>query len=211
VLEQINIWLDAHLTNQYWRLGLIIASALVVALVLRVFLLPLFYRLTRKSDSDIDDRVVDLLVPSVIRTVILQGIHVAVLDFVQDARIDRLATSVTTTLMILIWGRFFSLSVNIIFKRLSRDADKYPWIQPQTLPLVMFASKVFLFGVITYLLMSAWHVNLTSWLASAGVLGIAIGFAAKDTLANFISAPVDPGQRRGHRAQRRDRQRQDRQ
>ena len=39
----------------------------------------------------------------------------------------------------------------------------------------------------TYLIMAAWHVNLTSWLASAGVLGIAVGFAAKDTLANFIS------------------------
>jgi small-conductance mechanosensitive channel len=38
-----------------------------------------------------------------------------------------------------------------------------------------------------YGIMLSWHVDLTAWLASAGILGIAIGFAAKDTLANFFS------------------------
>jgi MscS family membrane protein len=186
-MDQINIWLDAHLQNQYWRVGIIIGVAIIVALVLRIVLVPLLYRLTRKSSSDLDDRVVDILVPSITRTVILEGLHLATLDFVRDERIDRLVASITATLMVLIWGRFFSLAGTIIFKRLSKNADKYQWIQPQTLPLIQFAFKVTVFGLMTYLLMSAWHVNLTSWLASAGVLGIAVGFAAKDTLANFIS------------------------
>ena len=33
----------------------------------------------------------------------------------------------------------------------------------------------------------AWHVPLTSWLTSAGIVGIAVGFAAKDTLANLFA------------------------
>jgi small-conductance mechanosensitive channel len=33
----------------------------------------------------------------------------------------------------------------------------------------------------------AWDVDMTAWLASAGVVGIAVGFAAKDTLANLFS------------------------
>jgi small-conductance mechanosensitive channel len=187
MLEQINFWFDGHLQNQYWRVVLIIGLAILFALVLRILVLPLLYRLTRKSSSDLDDQVIGMLMRAVTRTVVLQGVHLAALDFVQDERIELFVSSLTSTLMILIWGRFFSVAGTDIFKRLSKNADKYQWIQPQTLPLIQFMFKVVLFGVMTYLLMAAWHVNLTSWLASAGVVGIAVGFAAKDTLANFIS------------------------
>jgi small-conductance mechanosensitive channel len=33
----------------------------------------------------------------------------------------------------------------------------------------------------------AWNINVTAWLASAGILGLAISFAAKDTLANLFA------------------------
>ena len=48
--------------------------------------------------------------PAVIRTVVLEGVHRATMDFVQDERIDSLVSSVAATLMILIWGRFFSVA-----------------------------------------------------------------------------------------------------
>jgi small-conductance mechanosensitive channel len=35
--------------------------------------------------------------------------------------------------------------------------------------------------------MALWGIDGTAWLASAGVIGIAVGFAARDTLANLIS------------------------
>ena len=38
-----------------------------------------------------------------------------------------------------------------------------------------------------YVIFSAWKVDMTAWLASAGIVGIAVGFAAKDTLANLFS------------------------
>jgi small-conductance mechanosensitive channel len=38
-----------------------------------------------------------------------------------------------------------------------------------------------------YAMFLAWDIDLTAWLASAGVIGIAFGFAAKDTLANLFS------------------------
>jgi len=38
-----------------------------------------------------------------------------------------------------------------------------------------------------YFVFSVWGVDMTAWLASAGIVGIAVGFAAKDTLANLFS------------------------
>jgi len=186
-VEQINLWLDTYLQNQFWRVAIIIGVAAVLALLLRILVMPLLLRLSRKTSSNVDDKVFELLWPAIFRTVILQGVHIATLDFVKVDRIDVVISSVTTTLMILIWGRFLNGIGSIVFRKLSSNADQYQWIQPQTLPLIQFIYKVGLFGLMTYLIMAAWHVNLTSWLASAGVMGIAVGFAAKDTLANFIA------------------------
>ncbi|MBZ0268708.1 mechanosensitive ion channel family protein, partial [bacterium] len=38
-----------------------------------------------------------------------------------------------------------------------------------------------------YLFFLTWNIDVTAWAASAGILGIAVGFAAKDTLANLFS------------------------
>jgi small-conductance mechanosensitive channel len=38
-----------------------------------------------------------------------------------------------------------------------------------------------------YFIFLAWHINVTAWMASAGIIGLAISFAAKDTLANLFS------------------------
>jgi small-conductance mechanosensitive channel len=38
-----------------------------------------------------------------------------------------------------------------------------------------------------YFVLLAWNINVTAWIASAGILGLAISFAAKDTLANLFA------------------------
>ena len=42
-------------------------------------------------------------------------------------------------------------------------------------------------AVTGYLALLIWGIDPTAWLASAGVIGIAVGFAARDTLANLFS------------------------
>jgi len=48
-------------------------------------------------------------------------------------------------------------------------------------------SKFLVIALGSYFLFLAWQVNVSAWLASAGVIGIAVGLAAKDSLANLIS------------------------
>ena len=59
--------------------------------------------------------------------------------------------------------------------------------QHKTLPLFNNLGKILitLFGV--YFICLSWNINLNGWLASAGVLGIVLGLAAKDTVANFFA------------------------
>ena len=60
-------------------------------------------------------------------------------------------------------------------------------LEERTIPLFDIIFKLLLVGVSAYILFMLWGIDATAWLASAGVIGIAVGFAAKDSLANLFS------------------------
>ena len=88
----------------------------------------------------------------------------------------------------------------ILLETISRQVDRISFVQPKTVPLLEMVTKIIVFGASVYFIFVSWNIDLTTWLASAGIIGIAIGFAAKDTLANLFSgifiladAPYKPG------------------
>lgn len=196
-LHQVQTLLD----NRYWRVTGILTLALALALLLRILVMPLLSRAVRRTSSTIDDHILDRVGPAAMRTVVLVGIYWALTDLVHDPTLDFYLRGLVVTLLTLIWGRVVVDSVAMVLRRASLRTDQLRWIQPQTMPLFLFGLKLLVFTIQVYIFMSAWRFNLTSWLASAGVVGIAVGFAAKDTLANFISgifiladAPYQVGQ-----------------
>ncbi|UQB43306.1 mechanosensitive ion channel [Thiomicrospira microaerophila] len=97
------------------------------------------------------------------------------------------ANRTLTTINILIWGQFFYRASQFALKYQSSLQEDGSFIKPQTLPLLDNLSAVLIVLLIVYLLFLTWNINMTAWLASAGVIGIAVGFAARDTIANILS------------------------
>ena len=60
-------------------------------------------------------------------------------------------------------------------------------VRPRTLPIFDIAARSVILCAAAYFVMLAWHIDVTAWLASAGIIGIAVGFAAQDTLANLFA------------------------
>jgi small-conductance mechanosensitive channel len=77
--------------------------------------------------------------------------------------------------------------LHLLLDTLSRNKGRFEMIQPKTIPLFDLIGKILLIAMGSYTLLIIWGINPTAWLASAGVIGIAVGFAAKDTLANLFS------------------------
>ncbi len=75
----------------------------------------------------------------------------------------------------------------LVLELLSHQHHRFPVVQPRTLPLFNIIAMVVLFALGSYVLLLLWGINPAAWLASAGILGIAIGFAARDTLANLFA------------------------
>lgn len=185
--EALTTSLDGLLVHAAWRAGFIVAGAALVAVLLRLILVPLLQRLAGKTTTSLDDRMVSHVHRALLRLVLIQAAYLLLLDNLPETQLHGPLRSTYLTLMVLVIGKSLLDITTLLFQHLSDIADRHQWIQPATLPLYKFALKVLIFGAQTYLIMSAWRIDLTSWLASAGVVGIAVGFAAKDTLANFIS------------------------
>jgi small-conductance mechanosensitive channel len=87
---------------------------------------------------------------------------------------------------LLLWSVFIMRFVSLILKTLS-GTDGYRLVEPRTRTLFDNLTKVVVIGLAIYTILLFWNVNVTAWLASAGIIGIAVGFAAKDTLANLFA------------------------
>ena len=70
---------------------------------------------------------------------------------------------------------------------LGRVRDRYAIVEERTIPLFDLVLTILIVGAAAYALLMVWEINPTAWLASAGVIGIAVGFAARDTLANLFA------------------------
>ena len=69
----------------------------------------------------------------------------------------------------------------------SRQTATNKVLQKNTLPLFNNLGKIAigLFGI--YFIFLSWDININGILASAGVLGVVLGLAAKDTVSNFFA------------------------
>jgi small-conductance mechanosensitive channel len=70
---------------------------------------------------------------------------------------------------------------------LSRIRDRFSFIEERTMPLFDIMLTIIVVAFAAYALLQVWNIDPTAWLASAGIVGLAVGFAAKDSLANLFA------------------------
>ncbi len=173
--------------NPWIRALLILGLSLVAARVAEILLARALPRLTRRTQTELDDNIFAAARKPITISVLLVGVHFALLMLAVPAPFDRYLKSLLATLAILVWLGFALKFSRLVLAALSRNRERFTFIQPQTLPLLENTATIFLAGGGVYFLLLAWHVAVSGWLASAGIAGLALGLAAKDTLANLFA------------------------
>lgn len=192
-LPTVTEWLPApllpiwELVAQTPLLGpLIIALGfLTLALIIRLVLFRSLGRLALLTNSALDDRVLQEFRKPVFTTVLYGGLALAVgaaqLPFGSILLINGFASIIVAS-----WMRATIKISSCLLDVLERQ-ERFSLVEARTIPLLDLTLKLLtiLFG--SYALLLIWGINPIGWLASAGIVGIAVGFAAKDTLANLFS------------------------
>jgi MscS family membrane protein len=168
------------------RATVVILVSVLAAKIVDLLISRFLVRLTGLTNTDLDDQLIQLLHRPVFVSVILVGLHIAVKTLGWSPGVERVLVALIQTGAVFVWtGAGFRLTSTTL-AGLSRLADRVTWLEARTLPLFDNLSKIVVASVAIYCFLITWDLNLSAWLASAGIMGIAVGFAAKDTLANLF-------------------------
>lgn len=143
-------------------------------------------RIARRSSTRLDDDVVALLHRPIFLSFVLLGLGLATQHVGIGGMPEQITLSLLKTIAILIWYNLFFGLITVLV----REARKTPGsklVQSGLLALLQNAARIALIAMVIYFAFLAWEIEVTAWLASAGIVGLALGLAAKDTLSNVFA------------------------
>ena len=165
----------------------LIAMGYGIGKALKSMIHILLDKLAKSKYSELDYQIAHYLTTPVLQTTVTltMVLALATLDF--PGAIEHLLIKVCFTALLIFWGRAWFRATRAILHYLEAERERFHLFQPRTIPLFEMGIKLFLMGLFIYFFFIVWGINPAAWFASAGIIGIAVGFAARDTLANLIS------------------------
>ncbi|MDY6770470.1 MAG: mechanosensitive ion channel family protein [Candidatus Nanohaloarchaea archaeon] len=165
---------------QQFLLG--VAGSLVGAKAVQVVLGRLIRRAVSVTDSSIDDIIHDHIRRPLYLSVALVGIMLSAKVLVLDGLTRFVLESGTLSIVTVYW----SLALIRTGRHIVRESQQHARFKSDLAPVFenLWTFVILLGGL--FALLTYWNIDVTPLLASAGIAGIAVGFAAKDTVANFF-------------------------
>ena len=143
--------------------------------------------MTSRTRTTIDDSVVELLHGPVRITVVLFGLALGAreMTWIGPGQLGFVINALKT-IGAIVWFSLFMKMSDLLLGLASGSSGRRRIFDPRMLPLFSNTVRVVLTSVFIYAVFLFWKIDVTAWLASAGIVGIAVGFAAKDTIANLF-------------------------
>ena len=182
ILEYLELFSD----NPFYQAAIVVLLGFIFAKIMDGVFTKLILRIADKTKSTLDNNIIHISRPALFYSILLITFTFAS-NIILPEDSTLLVHSLLQSIAILIWSVFFIRLARIILSRVSQTPSHFPIVSAQTLPLFLNLAVLLIVGMALYLLFSAWNIDMTAWLASAGIIGIAVGFAAKDTLANLFA------------------------
>jgi len=189
-MEEMQKWLTEIATffSDSKAIGAIVVliAFLIAAKIADLFFNRFAMSLVKKTRFKLDDTIVKVLHRPIRSSIVLIGAIWAVRWIDVGPTYSFALIGATETLLVFIWG----LAFNSIFRSISEN-----WINHlretgrqglEIIRLIENIARVSILVGAVFLLLSIWHINITPLLASAGIAGIAVALAAKETLSNFF-------------------------
>ncbi len=196
--------------------GITIASYIVALIILIVFFIlaqitnflfnKVFKVLTAKTENNTDDKIIKIVNMPIFYSVVLFGAYqsfsyIGILSNFSDD-----FSKIIKSFAIIIWIYAISKIVNVVISELGfKFTEKTKsTLDDELMPLFQKLSNIIIYFAGIMFLLKMWNIDITPLLASAGIAGFVIAFAAQDTISHLfggISIYFDKPFRVGDRIQ----------
>lgn len=177
--------IDFVLNHMYLRLIAIAVATVAASFLVKYFLRGVLRPLTRKTKTKIDDLIVRNLSSMAFYIVFVIGLKIGFnnVEFASPLFHSIIETLLIITIAILIIRLINNIADNwrnewAIQTASSADDRLIPLIEKILKVVVGILAVIFIFD--------SWSIDISPLLATAGIAGIAIGFAVRDSLANIM-------------------------
>jgi MscS family membrane protein len=171
--------------NVVLRFLTILIVTVIAAFLLKIIMKTALKPLAKKTKTKIDDIIIRSLSSIIFYVVILIGIKIGLSQFqlttnVFQNIVNTLLVLIVSIFLFKIIGHFSQLWMREWKFKTKTTADErlIPFLQKILKAVVIILAVIFIF--------SAWNINISPLLATAGIAGLAIGLAVKDSLSNIL-------------------------
>lgn len=179
-------WAEAYTDTPFTQGVVAVAITIVAAYLAEWIMRKVVLRLARHTETTLDDQIVEILRRPVFLSVLFAGLGWTSAIVSVGDKAQWVVVALLQCLAIVVWAAaLFQVGTLVLTALAARPGGRV--VRPVSLPVFLIAYRTALIAGSFYFVFLAWSIDLTAWLASAGIVGIAVGFAARDTLANLFA------------------------
>ncbi len=172
--------------SPYVNAAISILVFIVIAKITDLIVDKVLRKIASFTKSRIDDKIIDLVRGPIFFTVIITGCIIAVAYPNLELKSAFYINGILYSVLVVIWCvTAIRISSLIIERAIYRISDA-TGLSRDIVPLVENISKIAIIIAGLMMVLSIWKLNITPIIASAGIAGAAVAFAAKDTIANLF-------------------------
>jgi len=174
-------------SNHFLKSASLILLSIVFAKCVDVIFTIIFKKMVDKTKTTLDDKILHLLHKPIFYSILFIGFIFSIKTAPLPEFVDYALIGVFKTITIIIWLFVISKILLMSMEWASRKTKSNSLLQKNTVPLFNNLGKIAIGIFGAYFIFLSWNININGILASAGVLGVVLGLAAKDTVSNFFA------------------------
>ena len=131
--------------------------------------------------------LINIIIPVIYYFILISGLIFSVYLLPLESALEFNLIATLKTIILVIFTIALLKVAKFTLKTMAEMPHRFDLIQMATVPLFDKINLILILILSVYFACAIWHIDMTAVLASAGIAGLAIGMAAKDSLSDVIS------------------------
>ena len=171
--------------NNPYVLSLAILICFVILGLILLFLFSKYLeKFAKKTKTEVDDLIFENTKKPIFFLTLIYGFKFALINHAVPEFVIRIVESLVAIVIVLIFSRAFSVIIEIWGDAIAKKTRTK--IDEVLLPLFQKSTKVIFLVIALMWVLKIWSINITPYLAGAGIIGLVIGMALQDSLKNVF-------------------------